>query len=53
MLDHQMQGSLNLMTGGGLSDSDEESSGISLTDFNVDDIKAGEGRLYVRACVET
>jgi len=41
-LDHYMQQSLNLMTNGDLSDSDEESSGISLTDFNVEDQQAGE-----------
>ncbi|KAK2190784.1 hypothetical protein NP493_68g01001 [Ridgeia piscesae] len=39
-LDHYMQQSLNLMTNGDLSDSDEESSGISLTDFNVEDQQA-------------
>ena len=47
MLDHRMRRSLNLMRGGELSDSDEESSGISLTDFNLDDVQAGE---YRSAC---
>ena len=39
MLDHRMRRSLNLMRGGELSDSEEESSGISLTDFNLEDIQ--------------
>ena len=42
MLDHRMRRSLNLMRGGELSDSEEESSGISLTDFNLEDVQAGE-----------
>ena len=44
MLDPRIRRSLNLMRGGELSDSDEESSGISLADFNLDDVQAGECR---------
>ena len=42
MLDPRIRRSLNLMRGGDLSDSEEESSGISLTDFNLEDVQAGE-----------